>query len=42
MKFHNPRYEQEELTFDDVFLYQSFFEGSSRLRDISLIPEFSL
>lgn len=42
MKFHNPSYEHEELTFDDVFLYQSYFDGTSRQKDTSLVPEFSL
>ena len=31
MKFNNPLYENEELTYDDVFLFQQYFEGKSRL-----------
>jgi hypothetical protein len=26
MKFLNPRYENEELTYEDVFLLQNYFE----------------
>jgi len=31
MKFNNPRYEEEELAYEDVFLFQNYFEGKSRL-----------
>lgn len=31
MKFNNPLYENEELTYEDVFLFQNYFEGKSRL-----------
>jgi IMP dehydrogenase len=37
MKFNNPRYENEELAYEDVFLFQDFFEGKSRL-DVSVQP----
>lgn len=31
MKFNNPLYEHEELTYQDVFLFQNYFDGKSRL-----------
>jgi IMP dehydrogenase len=31
MKFNNPRYEEEELAYEDVFLFQNYFDGKSRL-----------
>jgi len=31
MKFNNPIYENEELAYEDVFLFQNYFEGKSRL-----------
>lgn len=31
MKFLNPRYYDEELTYEDVFLFQEYFDGKSRL-----------
>ena len=31
MKFANPRYVDEELTYEDVFLFQDYFDGKSRL-----------
>jgi IMP dehydrogenase len=31
MKFNNPLYENEELAYEDVFLFQNYFEGKSRL-----------
>ena len=31
MKFNNPLYEYEELTYEDVFLFQNYFDGKSRL-----------
>lgn len=31
MQFKNPRYEEEELTYEDVFLFQDYFDGNSRL-----------
>lgn len=41
MRFANPRYENEEVTYEDVFLFQDYFKGSSRLDDVSIIPTFS-
>lgn len=38
MQFINPRYEHEELTFDDVFLLQGYFDGTSRMKDLDLTP----
>lgn len=31
MKFNNPLYENEELAYEDVFLFQNYFDGKSRL-----------
>ncbi len=31
MKFNNPHYEEEELAYEDVFLFQNYFDGKSRL-----------
>ncbi len=31
MKFNNPSYEEEELAYEDVFLFQNYFDGKSRL-----------
>ena len=41
MKFNNPWYENEELAYEDVFLFQNYFEGKSRL-EMDVKPEFSL
>lgn len=41
MKFNNKIYENEELTYQDVFLFQDYFEWKSRL-DINVIPTNSL
>jgi len=41
MKFNNPWYENEELAYEDVFLFQNYFEGRSRL-DIDVNPKISL
>lgn len=38
MRFANPRYENEEVTYEDVFLFQDYFEGNSRLNDVSIAP----
>ena len=38
MKFLNSRYEQEELTYEDVFLLQNYFEGESRFLDVNVRP----
>ncbi|HKL44128.1 MAG TPA: IMP dehydrogenase, partial [Candidatus Absconditabacterales bacterium] len=40
MKFNNKVYENEELTYQDVFLYQNYFEGKSRLK-INITPNHS-
>lgn len=32
MKFKNSRYEEEELTYEDVFLFQDYFDWKSRLQ----------
>lgn len=37
MKFNNSLYENEELTYEDVFLFQNYFEGKSRL-EIDVTP----
>jgi len=37
MKFNNPIYENEELTYQDVFLFQNYFEWKSRL-EIDVTP----
>ena len=42
MQFSNPRYENEEVTYEDVFLFQNYFDGNSRLHDTSIIPEYNL
>lgn len=39
MQFHNSRYESEELTYDDVFLFQNYFSGKSRLTDTNIHPQ---
>ncbi len=41
MKFNNPRYKEEELTFNDVFLFQQFLEFESR-GSIDLKPKSPL
>lgn len=38
MQFLNPRYKQEELTYEDVFLLQNYFEGESRFLDVNVRP----
>lgn len=41
MKFNNPSYENEELTYEDVFLFQNYFQGKSRLEiDVTPIVPF--
>lgn len=40
MKFNNPLYEHEELTYEDVFLFQNYFEGKSRL-EMDVMPTVS-
>lgn len=41
MKFNNPLYENEELAYEDVFLFQNYFEWKSRL-EIDVKPTISL
>lgn len=41
MKFANPRYEDEELTYEDVFLFQDYFDGKSRL-DTDINPSVNI
>ncbi len=41
MKFNNPLYENEELAYEDVFLFQNYFEWASRF-EVDVEPEFSL
>jgi IMP dehydrogenase len=41
MKFNNPWYEHEELAYEDVFLFQDYFEGKSRL-DVCVQPVVGL
>lgn len=31
MRFNNTLYENEELAYEDVFLFQNYFDGKSRL-----------
>lgn len=40
MKFNNPIYEKEELTYQDVFLFQSYFDGCSR-SEVNIQPKFN-
>ncbi|MEI7919221.1 MAG: hypothetical protein WCH65_03295 [bacterium] len=40
MKFNNTLYENEELTYEDVFLFQNYFDGKSRL-DMEVTPTVS-
>lgn len=37
MKFNNPTYENEELTYQDVFLYQNYFDWYSR-SNVNITP----
>ncbi|HOG15611.1 MAG TPA: IMP dehydrogenase, partial [Candidatus Absconditabacterales bacterium] len=41
MRFNNPIYENEELTYQDVFLFQDYFEGKSRF-EVEIKPTNSL
>lgn len=41
MKFLNPRYYDEELTYEDVFLFQDYFDGKSRL-DANITPSVDI
>ena len=40
MKFNNPLYEDEELTYQDVFLFQNYFDGYSR-SEVNIQPKFN-
>jgi hypothetical protein len=40
MKFNNPLYENEELTYQDVFLFQNYFDGYSR-SEVNIQPKFN-
>lgn len=42
MKFANPIYENEELTYEDVFLFQKYFDGASRFSWLSIKPKHDL
>ena len=42
MQFANPRYENEELSYEDVFLFQQYFDGVSRMHDIDIKPQTPL
>ena len=40
MKFINEKYKNEELTYEDVFLFQNYFSGNSRFNDLNIRPKF--
>lgn len=40
MKFNNPIYENEELTYQDVFLFQNYFDGYSRSK-VNIQPKYN-
>ena len=40
MKFNNPLYENEELTYQDVFLFQNYFDGYSR-SEVDIQPKYN-
>lgn len=42
MKFSNPIYENEELTYNDVFIFQNYFEWKSRIYDTDIKPNTNL
>jgi hypothetical protein len=42
MKFSKKEFENMELTFDDVFIFQNYFDGKSRLKDTDISPKTSL
>ncbi len=42
MKFSNPIYQNEELTYEDVFIFQQYFEGKSRIHDVDITPKNKL
>ncbi len=39
MKFNNPNYENEELTYQDVFLFQNYFDWYSR-SEVDIQPKY--
>ena len=42
MKFSNKEFEKQELTFNDVFIFQKYFDGASRLKDTDITPNSPL
>ena len=42
MKFSNPDFAKQELTFNDVFIFQNYFDGKSRLYDTDITPNTPL
>ena len=40
MRFNNPNYENEELTYQDVFLFQNYFDWYSR-SEVNIQPKFN-
>ena len=40
MRFNNPIYENEELTYQDVFLFQNYFDGYSR-SEVNIQPKYN-
>jgi len=40
MRFNNPIYENEELTYQDVFLFQNYFDWYSR-SEVSIQPKYN-
>ena len=42
MKFSNPDFAKQELTFNDVFIFQNYFDWKSRLYDTDITPNSPL
>jgi len=42
MRFSNKTFEDMELTFDDIFIFQNYFNWTSRLRDTNIVPNSPL
>ncbi len=42
MKFSQKNFEHMELTFDDVFIFQDYFDWTSRIKDTNIIPDTPL
>jgi IMP dehydrogenase len=40
MKFNNPIYEKEELTYQDVFLFQNYYDWYSR-SEVNIQPKYN-